>query len=870
MKKVKFDIQGMTCSSCSSHVERAVNKLDGVKCVNVNLLSNNMIVEYEDNKLDDNNIIKAVIEAGYGANVEERKKTRDKKEETIDNKDVIKSMKKRLIVSICFLIPLMYIAMYHMIYEWIGIPIPQFMEKLFHGNENAITFGFTQFLLVIPIIYVNRNYFKVGIKRIFKLTPNMDSLIAIGSGAAILYGVFAIFMIGYGLGHKNMDIVERYSMDIYFESAGTILTLITFGKYLETKSKGKTSDAISKLINLVPRKAIVLREGKEIEISLDEIIVGDLIIIRPGESIGVDGIIIEGNSSIDESSITGESLPIEKTKGDNVVSGTINKNGALKVKATKVGNDTTLSQIIKLVEEASNSKAPIARLADNVSGVFVPIVIIIAILATLYWVFMGQSFEFALSIGIAVLVISCPCALGLATPVAIMVGTGKGAEHGILIKSAESLELLHSVNTVVLDKTGTVTVGKPKVTDIVLSDIRTDNCKSMNQMEIQHEQEIELLKIAGSLEKNSEHPLADAIMKKAEESSVDLVDVKDFIAIPGRGVKGKIEGRDYFGGNILFMKENNIDISKITKKSDELLKQAKTVLYFANENEVIGIIAVADTIKETSLQAIQEMKKRNIEVVMLTGDNRVVAEQIGKQLEIDKVISEVLPQEKESEVLKLQEQGKKVAFVGDGINDSPALVRADVGLAIGSGTDIAIESADIILMKDTLLDVVTAISLSKAVIRNIKMNLFWAFFYNCVGIPIAAGVFYLSFGFKLSPMIGAAAMSLSSVCVVTNALRLRRFKTNVKFNLDIDKDIEIQSKNNIKEKNNMYIKNISVEGMQCGHCKMSVEKALKTIDGVVNVDVNLESKVVNIESIREIDNNEIKIVIENVGFTVIF
>lgn len=736
MQKTKFDIQGMTCSSCSSHVEKAVNKLEGIKNVNVNLLSNNMIVEYDESKLNNETIIKAVVDAGYGAkNADEENKKQSKKEKTINNTDIIKSMKKRLIISICFLIPLMYIAMYHMLNEWFGLPIPQFINTLFHGTENAIAFGFTQFLLLLPIVYVNRNYFIVGFKRLLKRSPNMDSLIAIGSGAAIIYGLFAIYMMGYGLGHNKIDVVQKYSMDIYFESAGTILTLITVGKYLETKSKGKTSDAISKLINLAPKTAMVLRDEKEIEINLEEILVGDIIIIKPGESIGVDGIIIEGSSAIDQSSITGESIPIEKTIGDTVVSGTINKNGALKIRATKVGKDTTLSQIIKLVEEASNSKAPISRLADKVSGIFVPCVIAIAIVATVFWLIQGQSFEFALSIGIAVLVISCPCALGLATPVAIMVGTGKGAEEGILIKSAESLEILHTVNTVVLDKTGTVTEGKPKVTNIV----------SLIE-------EKELLKIAGSLEKNSEHPLSEAIMEKIIEEQIKLSEITEFEAISGRGVKAKIEGITYFGGNIAFMEENNISTTQILEPSQELLKQGKTVLYFANEKEVIGIIAVADTIKETSYNAIQELKRKNIEVVMLTGDNKIVAEQIGKKLKIDKVISEVLPQDKEKEISKLQEQGKKVAFVGDGINDSPALVKADVGLAIGSGTDIAIESADIVLMKNTLLDVVTAIRLSKAVIRNIKMNLFWAFFYNIIGIPVAAGVFYLSFGFKLSPM----------------------------------------------------------------------------------------------------------------------
>ena len=838
MKKIKFDIQGMTCSSCSSHIEKAVNKLSGIQNANVNLLSNNMIVEYDENILDDTKIIQAVENAGYRANIAEKRKKYDKPEKIKNsNNEDIKSMKKRLIISICLLVPLMYIAMHHMLYEWFGLPVPQIVKDLFHGQENSISFGFTQFLLLLPIIYVNRNYFIVGFKRLFKGAPNMDSLIAIGSLAATVYGIFAIYMIGYGLGHNKIEIVERYSMDIYFESAGTILTLITVGKYLETKSKGKTSEAISKLINLAPKTAIVLREEKEIELDLEKIVIGDIIVIRPGGSIPVDGIIIEGSTSVDQSSITGESIPVEKTIGDNVISGTINKNGYIKMKATKVGDNTTLSQIIKLVEEASNSKAPISKIADKVSGIFVPAVITIAILTVIVWLMTGKSFEFAWTMGIAVLVISCPCALGLATPVAIMVGTGKGAENGILIKSAESLELLHLVDTVVLDKTGTITEGKPKVTDII-SNI----------------EEKELLKIAGSLEKNSEHPLAEAIIEKTKDKKIELIECKEFTAVSGRGIKGKIDGKNYFGGNISFMKENDIDISQIAKKSDELLNMGKTVLYFANESVIIGIIAVADTIKDTSYQAIQELKEKNIKVAMITGDNKVVAKTIGRQLGINQVISEVLPQDKEKEVAKLQKNDKKVAFVGDGINDSPALVKSDVGIAIGSGTDIAIESADIVLMKNSLLDVVTAISLSKAVIKNIKMNLFWAFFYNAIGIPVACGIFYPSFGLKLNPMIGAAAMSLSSVCVVTNALRLRKFKSKFKEE---------------KHKVNEFVKTINIEGMQCNHCKMSVEKALNEINGITKVEVNLEKKTAIIKSSIEISNEEIKSKVSDAGFEII-
>ena len=709
-------------------------------------------------------------------------------------------------------------------------------------------------------------------------------------------------MIGYGLGHNNFDIVSRYMGDIYFESAGTILTLITLGKFLETRSKGKTSDAISKLVNLAPKTAIVLRDGKEVLVNTEEIIYHDIVVIKPGGSIPVDGIVLEGTSTVDQSSITGESIPVEKKLGDTVVSGTVNKNGILKIRATKVGENTTLSQIIKLVEEASNSKAPISKMADRVSGVFVPVVITIAILATLYWIFIAHmSFEFALSVGIAVLVISCPCALGLATPVAIMVGTGKGAQNGVLIKSAESLELLHNINTVVFDKTGTITEGKPKVTDI-----------------ISYIDEKELLKIAGSLEQNSEHPLADAIMSRVKEENIDVYNIDSFNSTSGRGIEGKINTIRYIGGNISFMEENNIKgINIALNDSQSMQEQGKTCIYFADTSKIIGIIGIADTIKKTSAFAIEELQKRNIDTIMITGDNKKAANAIASETGIVKVISEVLPQDKEIEVAKLQKEGKRVAFVGDGINDSPALVKADVGLAIGSGTDIAIESADIVLIKNDLLDVVSAIDLSKAVINNIKMNLFWAFFYNAIGIPIAAGAFYLSFGLKLNPMIGALAMSFSSVCVVTNALRLKNFKPKfikrlkkdnlideyvlkkdinvnkirknlyevsnniekndnkdkekVENNENINNNINIENNTNESEdkKENMFTKEISIEGMSCNHCKMSVEKALGNIDDINEVKVSLENKNAIIKSSIEIDDNKIIEAIEEEGFKVI-
>ncbi len=837
MEKEKFNIYGMTCSSCALHVENAVKKLKGVKTVNVNLLSNSMIVEYDSNILNNSEIIESVKKAGYDASIFKSKKgsiNEDKKINKV-NSD-IQNMKKRLIVSIIFLIPLMYISMHHMLYEYIGLPIPKIISIIFDGYENSVIFAFAQFLLLLPIIFININYYIIGFKRLFKIKPNMDSLIAIGSSAATLYGILAIFILGYGLGHGNTYLVERYSMDIYFESAGTILTLITLGKYLELKSKARTTSAIEKLINLVPKNVTIIRDDKEFNISIEEVMLGDILLVKPGESIGVDGNIIEGNSLVDESSISGESIPVAKKIGDNVISGTINKNGYLKIKATKVGENTTISQIIKLVEEASNSKAPISKIADKVSRIFVPTVILISLTTFIIWILIGQTFEFALTMSIAVLVISCPCALGLATPVAIMVGTGKGAENGILIKSAESLELLHKVDTIILDKTGTITEGKPKVTDII-SNI----------------EEKELLKIAGSLEKNSEHPLSEAVMNRLKDDNIEILDVEKFENVSGRGVKGKINKKQYFAGNIAFMKENNIDTTKVTVSCTNLQNDGKTLLYFANNKEIIGVIAVSDVIKPTSYKAIEELKKRNIKIEMVTGDNNTVAKSIGNKVGITNIVSEVLPQYKAREVEKLQKVGKKVAFVGDGINDSPALVKADVGIAIGSGADIAIESADIVLVKNSLLDVVGAIDLSKAVIKNIKMNLFWAFLYNIIGIPIACGIFYPIFGLRLNPMICAFAMSLSSVCVVTNALRLKKFKLNFR-----------EEKGKMKE----IIKNISIEGMSCNHCKMTVEKALYAIDGVTDVSVNLEKKQATIKLSKEVSDDKIKAIISEAGFIV--
>lgn len=751
----KFNVTGMTCSACSAAVEKSVKKVPGVSSVTVNLLTNSMAVEYDSSITDDNEIIQSVVDAGYNATVYtgNSSKTAGEVKPVNQAANEQKEMRNRILISFIFLIPELYIAMGHML----KFPLPDIL----HGTENAVTFAFLQFLLILPIIYVNRKYFQVGYKTLLHGSPNMDSLIAIGSSAAIIYGIFAIFKIGYGLGHMDMDMVMHYSMDLYFESAATILTLITLGKYLEARSKGKTSEAITKLLDLAPKTATVIREEKEVTIPVEEVVIDDIIVIRPGQSIPVDGIIVEGNSSVDQSALTGESIPVEKKVGDAVIGGTINKSGYFKFKAKKIGADTTLAQIIKLVEEAGSSKAPIAKLADKISGIFVPTVIGIAVIAAIVWLITGASLEFALSIGIAVLVISCPCALGLATPVAIMVSTGKGAMNGILIKSAQALEIAYKVDVVILDKTGTVTEGRPVVTDIIAgSDLP----------------ETELIQLAASIEKPSEHPLAEAIVKKAEEMGIALTEVIDFKAVSGRGIIAKIDDKVYYAGNLALMEENGIITNKYAKHSDELAKAGKTPLYFAKEGEMIGVIAVADIVKPTSKQAIEEFKSMGIDVVMLTGDNKKTAEAIREQLSINQVVAEVLPQDKEREVRRIQETGNKVAMIGDGINDAPALVRADVGIAIGAGTDIAIESADIVLMKSDLLDAVTAIQLSKATIRNIKENLFWAFFYNTIGIPLAAGVFYQILGWKLNPMFAAAAMSLSSVCVVTNALRLKFFK----------------------------------------------------------------------------------------------
>lgn len=792
----KFNVTGMTCSACSAHVEKSVKKLNGVKSVNVNLLQNNMHVDFDETAVSVDDIINAVVSGGYGASV--AGKEQEKKDNKIDNE--ISNMKFRLIVSLVCLVPLMYISMGHM---W-GWPF----LSVFHGAENGITFALTQMLLTLPIMYVNRKYYITGFKTLFHGAPNMDSLIAIGSGAAFTYGIIAIYCIGYGLGHGDKEFAHSYMMNLYFESAAMILALITLGKFLESRAKGKTSQAIEKLIDLSPKTAVVIRDGKEVTVGVDDVQIGEIVVVKAGQSVPLDGVIVEGNGAIDESAITGESIAVEKNVGDKVIGATINKSGYFKFKVEKVGEDTALSQIIHLVEEASASKAPIAKLADKVSGIFVPVVISIAVITIIVWLLLGKGVSFALSMGISVLVISCPCALGLATPTAIMVGTGKGAQYGILTKSAESLETAHQVDTVVLDKTGTITEGKPSVTDIAPVGISDK----------------ELLQIAASIEYLSEHPLAKAIVEKAD--GLEFSDVADFEQIVGQGVKGNVDGKKVLAGNYKMMRENNIEVSE-----DEIFaNDGKTSLYFAVDNKFVGIIAVADTIKETSRQAIEDMRNMGLDVIMLTGDNAVTANAIKNKLPLSSAVAEVLPSDKEEEVRKLQQSGHKVAMVGDGINDAPALTRADVGIAIGAGTDIAIESADIVLMKSNLQDVVTSIELSHSVIKNIKENLFWAFFYNALGIPIAAGVLYGIAGLKLNPMIAALAMSFSSVFVVSNALRLRFFKPK---------------RNNIKtvknEKENITMtKTIKINGMMCSHCTGRVGEVLNAIDGV-SAEVSLDN-----------------------------
>lgn len=834
MKKEQFNVTGMTCAACSARVEKAVGKLAGVDKIAVNLLKNSMVVEYDETALDTQKIIGAVTDAGYGASLKEAaQQGKAAKAMQASANDIARqeyeAVKKRLKLSLVFAVPLSYISMGHMM----GWPLPE----IFLGVENAMIFSLTLLLLVIPVVFINFKFFRVGFKTLFAASPNMDSLIAIGASASFVYGVYALYKIAYGFGHGDLALVHRFSMDLYFESAGMILTLITFGKFLEARAKGRTSDAITKLMDLAPKTAVVERDGAELEIPVEEVEKGDILVVRSGMSVPVDGVLTEGHAAVDESAITGESIPVEKEPGSKVTGATVVKSGFFKMRADRVGEYTTLAQIVRLVDDATSSKPPIAKMADKVSGVFVPAVIGIALVTAAVWLLLGESFEFALSNAIAVLVISCPCALGLATPTAIMVGTGRGAASGVLIKSAEALETVHEVNTIVLDKTGTITQGEPGVTDVLYSSSTG---------------EAQLVKTAASLEKYSEHPLAQAIVKYAEQKNVQLVPVTGFAQQAGRGIKGVMEGKGCFGGNRRMLEEAGLYDDNVKMLEEKLAAEGKTPLFFVRDGILLGIIALADRVKSTSRAAIEEMKRMGLEVVMLTGDNARTAQAIQKEVGADRVVAEVLPQDKETEIRRLQQQGKKVAMVGDGINDAPALARADVGIAIGAGTDIAIESADLVLMKNDLLDVAGAVQLGHAVIRNIKQNLFWALFYNAICIPVASGVFYPWLSIKLSPMLGALAMSFSSVFVVTNALRLRFF--NPVYAADTGADasgaaahecrveaVDILNTNK-KERVDTMKKVLDIEGMMCQHCVAHVNKALSGIEGVEAVEVSLENK----------------------------
>jgi len=819
--EVKFKITGMTCAACSARVEKVTRQIPGVIKAEVNLLSGTMNAEVEGLEVVDQ-IILAVQNAGYGASTGVKKETQEKTDGSPLNQ-----MKKRLVGSFLFLIILMYFTMGHMI----GLPMPGW----YHGLENAVVAALLQFLLTLPVICLNHVYYTRGLKALWHRAPNMDSLIAVGSGASLLYGVLALLRIGYGMGHGDWQTVELYSHNLYFESAAMILTLITFGKFLETRAKGKTGDAIRQLMDLSPKSATVLRDGQELLIPVEQVIVGDTVIVRSGGSIPVDGTVLSGRAAVDQSTLTGESVPVEKIPGSTVAAATINTEGYLEIRADKIGEDTTLSQVIRMVEQAGGSKAPIARLADKIAGVFVPVVMAIAAVTFVIWMIAGKGMEFSLTTAIAVLVISCPCALGLATPVAIMVGTGRGARMGVLFKNAEALENLHSVQTVVLDKTGTLTSGKPAVTDILPAAVSQDR----------------LLVIAASLEAKSEHPFAKAIMAKADQ--LTLLEAADFESLPGRGVCATIENTRYYGGNGKLMEELGVQIPDYPK----LQQEGKTPLYFASsDGTYLGAIAAADVLKPDSADAVKSLRSLHLDVVMLTGDNEATARTIASKAGIEHVISDVLPGDKAAAIRKLQDQGKKILMVGDGINDAPALVTADVGMAIGAGTDIAIESADVVLMQNSLQAAADAIALSKATIRNIRQNLFWAFFYNSLGIPIAAGVLYPAFGIQLNPMLGAAAMSLSSVFVVTNALRLRFFETKHSNESATSKKEEIPMETVI-----------FVNGMMCPHCKARVESVCKAVAGTQDAVVDLQAKNVTVTGNASVA--ELKKAITEAGYEVI-
>lgn len=830
--KERFDISGMTCASCQANVQKAVQKL-GVNDVNVNLISESMIVDYDSDKINNDDIIKAVEKIGYGASLKDKDRSNDV---TLKESEEMSTI-SRLKISFLFLIPLMYISMGPMI----NLPIPGFLE----GRTGAVNNAFVQFLLALPVIFVNRKFFVSGFKGLVNKAPNMDTLVALGASAATIFGIFAIMRMSYALGINDNQVLDHYRHNIYFESSATILTLITLGKYFEARSKGETKSSLKHLMELAPKTARVIKDGKEFEVSIEDIKIGDTIIVRPGEAIPVDGVVTKGSSLVDQSAITGESIPVNKNPGDEVISASINKQGSFQFRAKRVGENTTISQIISLVNEANETKAPIARLADKIAAIFVPVVIVIAILTFAIWAYITKDFEFALNLMIAVLVISCPCALGLATPMAIMVATGKSAELGLLFKNAESLENLHKIDSILLDKTGTITEGKPVVTDVY------------TKMD-----EAEFISIARSIEEASEHPLSNSIVEYANDENISPREITDFHSITGMGLEAKIDGKIYYAGNIRLMNEKNISVEGFEDKSIAYSEEGKTSMYFANENKVLGLIAVQDLAKDSSIKAIEKLKAMGYHIIMLTGDNEKTAEAIRKKLDIDEKYAEVLPQDKDKVVRKLQESGKKVAMVGDGINDAPALARSDIGIAIGSGTDIAIDSADVVLIKNSLLDIVNSIRLSSKTIKIIKENLFWAFFYNIILIPVAAGILYPRYGVTLNPMFAALAMSISSVFVCLNSLRLRNFKPEEESE-ESKEENKLIKENKMSELNKMIVK---VDGMSCQNCAKHVTEALESVAGIKQVNVDLENKEANVEFFGSVDENEISKAISEAGY----
>lgn len=840
---IQYIVTGMSCAACSARVEKAVSKVPGVTSCSVSLLTNSMGVE---GTATEQEIIKAVKDAGYGASKKGEGAAKVQPAQALAGEDMLKDretpvLKRRLIASVGFLIVLMYFSMGHMMWGW---PVPGFMK------DNHVMMGLLQMLLTIAVMVINQKFFISGFKGLIHRAPNMDTLVALGSGASFVYSTYALFAMTDAQMHGDMDAVMSYMHDFYFESAAMILALITVGKMLEARSKGKTTDALKGLMKLAPKTAVVIRGEKEVQVSIEQVQKGDCFVVKPGENIPVDGEVIEGNSAVNESALTGESIPVDKAVGDKVSAATVNQSGYLKCRATRVGEDTTLSQIIQMVSDAAATKAPIAKIADRVSGVFVPMVITIAVLTIIVWLIAGQSIGFALSRGIAVLVISCPCALGLATPVAIMVGNGMGARNGIMFKTAVSLEETGKMQIVALDKTGTITSGEPKVTDIIPAAGVTEDT---------------LLKYAYALENKSEHPLARAILEKAKEENAGIEEVTGFQALPGNGLTAILDGHTLYGGNHTFISSKVSVDGDIQKKAEKLAEAGKTPLFFGNEDRLLGVIAVADVIKEDSPQAIKELQNMGIHVVMLTGDNERTAKAIGQQAGVDEVIAGVLPEGKEQVIRKLKEKGK-VAMVGDGINDAPALTRADMGIAIGAGTDVAIDAADVVLMKSRLSDVPAAIRMSRATLRNIHENLFWAFFYNIIGIPLAAGVWYPLFGWKLNPMFGAAAMSLSSFCVVSNALRLNLFKM---YDASKDKKLKAKKEKKRSKKEDKTMKKIMhIEGMMCGHCEAAVKKALEALPQVDEAVVSHEAGTAELTLNAEIADDVLKKTVEDKDYTV--